>query len=83
MIIQNEVIEVRDELYLIKRRVKIENDPIVDEWKEYLNCDTVFKHQPSGYYLFCNHIPNVSYEESQDESIDASSDRASNESYAQ
>ena len=48
MIIQNEVIEVREELYLIKRKVKIENDPIVDEWKEYLNCDTVFKHQPSG-----------------------------------
>ena len=69
----NETIEVRGELYTIKRRVKIENDPIVEEWKDYLNVDIVFKHQPSGYFLFCNHIPSISYEESQDESIDASS----------
>lgn len=69
----NETIEVRGELYTIKRRVKIANDPIVEEWKEYLNCDTVFKHEPSGFFLFCNHIPSISYEESQDESIDASS----------
>lgn len=69
----NETIEVRGELYTIKRRVKIANDPIVEEWKEYLNCDIVFKHEPSGFFLFCNHIPSVSYEESQDESIDASS----------
>tara|TARA_R110000868_G_C10792641_1_gene756435 strand:- start:67 stop:282 length:216 start_codon:yes stop_codon:yes gene_type:complete len=69
----NETIEIRGELYVIKRKVKIDNDPIVDEWKDYLNVDTVFKHQPSGYFLFCNHIPSISYEESQDESIDASS----------
>lgn len=69
----NETIEVRGELYTIKRKVKIDNDPIVEEWKDYLNVDTVFKHQPSGYFLFCNHIPSISYEESQDESIDASS----------
>jgi hypothetical protein len=69
----NETIEVRGELYTIKRRVKIANDPIVEEWREYLNCDTVFKHEPSGFFLFCNHIPSVSYEESQDESTDASS----------
>jgi hypothetical protein len=69
----NETIEVRGELYTIKRRVKIANHPIVEEWKEYLNCDIVFKHEPSGFFLFCNHIPTISYEESQDESIDASS----------
>ena len=69
----NETIEVRGELYTIKRRVKIANNPIVEEWKEYLNCDIVFKHEPSGFFLFCNHIPSISYEESQDESIDASS----------
>jgi hypothetical protein len=79
----NETIEVRGELYTVKRRVKIDNEPIVEEWKEYLNCDIVFKHQPSGFFLFCNHIPSISYEESQDESIDASSDRASNESDSQ
>jgi hypothetical protein len=69
-----ETIEVRGELYTIKRRVKIDNDPIVDEWKEYLNCDTVFRHQPSGFFLFCNHIPTISYEESQDESTTTSPD---------
>jgi hypothetical protein len=69
-----ETVTVRGELYQIKRKVKIENDPIVDEWKDYLNCDTVFKHQPSGYFLFCNHIPTISYEESTDESTTTSSD---------
>jgi hypothetical protein len=67
-----ETIEVRGELYQIKRRVKIDNDPIVEDWKEHLNCDTVFKHQPSGFFLFCNHIPNISYEESTNESTTAS-----------
>lgn len=76
-----EFIEVRNELYVIKRKVKIDNNPIVEEWKEYLNCDTVFKHQPSGYFLFCNHVPSISYEESQNEIVDAGSDRAGDESY--
>jgi hypothetical protein len=62
----SEIITIREELYLVKRRVKIENNPIVESWKEHLNCDAVFRHAPSGYYLFCNHIPNVSYEESTD-----------------
>lgn len=62
----SEIISVREELYLIKRKVKIENDPIVDNWKELLNCDTAFRHAPSGFYLFCNHIPSVSFEESAD-----------------
>jgi len=65
MNIVQEVIEVRGELYLIKRKVRIDNEPIVDDWKDHLACDMVFKHQPSGYYLFCNHIPSVSYEESE------------------
>ena len=79
----SEILTVRGEFYQIKRKVKIDNDPIVHEWKEHLKCDSVFKHTPSGYYLFCNHIPSVSYEESQDESIDASSDRASDENDSQ
>jgi hypothetical protein len=69
-----ETITVRGELYQIKRKVKIDNDPIVEEWKEFLNADIVFKHQPSGYFLFCNHIPTISYEESPDESTTTSSD---------
>jgi len=67
-----ETVEVRGELYQIKRRVKIDNDPIVEDWKDHLNCDMVFKHQPSGFFLFCNHIPNISYEESTNESTTAS-----------
>jgi len=62
----SDIISIREELYLVKRKVKIDNNPIVENWKEYLNCDAVFKDVPSGYYLFCNHIPNVSYEESTD-----------------
>jgi hypothetical protein len=64
--VMSEIISVREELYLIKRKVKIENNPIVENWKEHLNCDTAFRHAPSGFYLFCNHIPSVSFEESTD-----------------
>ena len=78
----NEVIEVRGELYSVRRRVKISNNPIVENWKEATHSDIVFKHEPSGHYLFCNVIsqPEVIYEESENESIDASSDRASDQS---
>ena len=69
-----ETVEVRGELYQVKRRVKISNDPIIEDWRQLLNSDMVFKHEPSGYYLFCNHIPTISYEESQDESTTTSAD---------
>lgn len=70
----NETVTIRGELYTIKRKVKISNNPIVESWKESLHCDAVFRHIPSGYYLFCNHIPAVSYEESTDESTTTISD---------
>lgn len=70
----NEIVTIRGELYLIKRRVKISSNPIVESWKDSLYCDAVFKHAPSGYYLFCNHIPTVSYEESTDKNTITSSD---------
>jgi hypothetical protein len=78
----NDVVEVRGELYTVKRRIKISNNPIVENWKEVTHSDIVFKHEPSGYYLFCNLIsqPEVIYEESENESTDASSDRASDQS---
>ena len=59
-----EILAVREELYKVQRRVKIQNDPIVEDWKSYLNSDTVFKHEPSGCFIFCQHIPAISYEES-------------------
>lgn len=67
-----ETVEVRGELYQIRRRVKISNDPIIEDWKQMLNADIVFKHEPSGDYLFCMHIPTISYEESQNESTTTS-----------
>jgi len=59
-----EILTIRDELYKVQRRVKIQNDPVVDDWKNYLNSDIVFKHEPSGHFIFCQHIPTISYEES-------------------
>ncbi len=35
MNIVQEVIEVRGELYLIKRKVRIDNEAIVDDWKDH------------------------------------------------
>lgn len=38
-------------LYLIKRIIKEEHNPIIDTWKEYLGADTVLKKEGLLYFL--------------------------------
>ena len=49
-----EVINVKDSLYIVKRKIKKSDNPIVDTWKEHLHCDIVF--QKDEIYYFCQKI---------------------------
>jgi len=49
-----DVINVKDTLYIVKRKIKKSDNPIVETWKEHLNCDTVF--QKDEVYYFCQKI---------------------------
>ena len=52
-----EVISVGDSLYVVLRKIRILDRPIVENWKEHLYCDKVFKREP--FYYFCKAITNV------------------------
>ena len=45
------------EMYLIKRKLKEEDKPIVDVWKEHLRADKVFRQ--NGILFFCELIPQI------------------------
>jgi hypothetical protein len=49
-----EIITVKDTLYIVKRKIKKDSLPIVETWKEHLNCDIVF--QKDEMYYFCQSI---------------------------
>ena len=44
-------------MYKIKRRIKIDHNPVVETWKEHLRCDKVFMNKKEGYYYFCESVP--------------------------
>ena len=52
-----EVISVKDSLYIVLRKVRINHNPIVETWKEHLRADIVFKKEP--FYYFCEEIIEV------------------------
>jgi hypothetical protein len=52
--LNREVINVKDTLYIVKRKIKKYHEPVVDVWKEHLNCDTVFIRDE--IYYFCQRI---------------------------
>jgi len=49
--IRKEFLTFNDTLYYIMRIVKEEDQPIVDNWKEYLQADIVLKKQNLFYFL--------------------------------
>ena len=49
-----EIINVKDILYIVKRKIHVDHNPIVNTWKEHLLCDTVFT--KNGLYYFCQKI---------------------------
>lgn len=52
-----EVIKVEDKLWVVQRRIRISDKPIVDVWREHLRSDKVFKREP--FYYFCEAITDV------------------------
>ena len=46
-----EVIHAGDKLYIVLRKVHIEHNPIVENWKEHLGADKVFKKEPYFYFV--------------------------------
>ena len=56
-----EVISVSDKLWIVQRKVRISDNPIVETWREHLRADRVFKKEP--YFYFCEEIVDVEFTE--------------------
>jgi len=52
-----EVISVSDKLWIVKRKIRINDNPIVEVWREHLRSDKVFRKEP--YFYFCEEIIHV------------------------
>ncbi len=46
-----EIISVQNKLYIVERKIRISSKPIVDNWKEHLKVDKVFKKEPFFYFV--------------------------------
>ena len=58
--LRREVLNINNTLWIVKRRIRIDDRPIVQTWKEHLHCDKVFKKEP--YYYFCEEVTDVEWE---------------------
>lgn len=58
---RSQKVTFNDKLFIVVRKIKIDQNPIIDVWKEHLNADTVLKRD--GYYWFCEEIPSIDFEE--------------------
>jgi hypothetical protein len=56
-----EVLNINNTLWIVKRRIRISDRPIVQTWKEHLHCDKVFKKEP--YYYFCEEVTDIEWED--------------------
>lgn len=52
-----EVISADDKLWIVQRKIRVSDNPIVDTWREHLRSDKVFKKEP--YFYFCEAIDDV------------------------
>jgi hypothetical protein len=52
-----EVISVSDKLWIVQRKIRINDNPTVEVWREHLRLDKVFKKEP--YFYFCEEIIDV------------------------
>lgn len=48
-------IEVNGQLYLILRQIKVSHNPIVEDWKEVLMADKVFR--KDDHFFFVREVP--------------------------
>lgn len=48
---KNEFITFQDTLYLIRKIIKEDHNPIIDTWKEHLGADIVLRKEGNLYFL--------------------------------
>ena len=48
---KNEFIKFQDRLFVLKRILKEEDRPIIDNWKEHLSADVVLRKDGNLYFL--------------------------------
>jgi len=60
-VLRREVLNINNTLWIVKRRIRIDDRPIVQTWKEHLHCDKVFNKEP--YYYFCEEVTDVEWED--------------------
>lgn len=51
---KKEVIYVKDVMYFVKRKIHTIYNPIIEDWKQHLNCDIVFV--KDNIYYFCETV---------------------------
>ncbi len=57
----HEFIEQAGTLHVVIRKVKESSDPIIDDWKDYLLADKVFRKE--GLLYFCRTVEDVQFTE--------------------
>jgi len=56
-----QVLNINNTLWIVQRKIRIDDRPIVETWREHLHCDKVFKKEP--YYYFCQEVTDIEWEE--------------------
>jgi len=57
VIVCKEFLNVSDKLWVIQRKIRIDQNPIVSSWRSHLRSDKVFKKEP--FYYFCEEVLDV------------------------
>jgi hypothetical protein len=60
---QRPIQRINDNLYLISAEIPITKVKNVQDVKNYLGCDTAFRVNKKGTYIFCETIQEIQYEE--------------------
>jgi hypothetical protein len=66
-----EVLNISDTLYIVIRKIRINDRPITATWKSHLRADNVFKKEP--YFYFCERIVDVNPTENNDSELSINS----------
>jgi hypothetical protein len=63
--ITREFLRVNDDLYEVLRKIKEEQKPVIETWREHLGAEKVFR--KDGYLFFCVLVPEAEIVEDQEE----------------
>ena len=54
-------VEFNGKLFLVLKRIRESNNPILDVWKEHLKADIILR--KDGFYYFCEEVMEIEYTE--------------------